>query len=183
MMFGIETEMTGVIRKHGLKTEITSSNIEFKALGIEPGIYQLTAFTLKVNSATNVVSEMIRVEVFPILEIVPNSLLITPNMKYTLQIFGGPQTSVQAFQNGSSIEVKFEIDQTGIASVDSNREVTGIKVGDATLRYTIIQQRTQKGYIPRSVNQNDWLESRIVSKKSVPIRVRLVTDIELPLVN
>lgn len=84
MLFGIETEMTGVIRKHGLKTESTSSNIEFKALGYEPGIYQLTAYTIKVNSAQNVVSEMIRVEVFPFLEIVPASLLITPNMKYTL---------------------------------------------------------------------------------------------------
>lgn len=39
MLFGIETEMTGVIRKHGLKTVSTSSNIEFRALGIEPGIY------------------------------------------------------------------------------------------------------------------------------------------------
>ncbi len=118
MLFGIETEMTGVIRKHGLKTEVTPKNVEFTAVGNEPGIYQLTAYTMKAGSTVNVVSEMIRIEVFPILEIVPTSLLITPNMKYTLQIFGGPTTSVQAFQNGSSVEVKFEIDQTQIASVD-----------------------------------------------------------------
>jgi hypothetical protein len=40
---------------------------------------------------------MIKVEVFPLLEIYPPSLLITPNMRFTLQIQGGPQTSVQSF--------------------------------------------------------------------------------------
>lgn len=65
--------------------------------------------------------------------------------------------------------------------MDANREVTGIQVGDATLRYTIVQQKANKGFIPRSVDLSDWLESRIVSKKSVPIRVRLVTDVEIPL--
>ena len=34
---------------------------------------------------------MIRVEVFPLLEIVPGELLLTLNMRYTLQIVGGPQ--------------------------------------------------------------------------------------------
>lgn len=82
---------------------------------------------------------MIRVEVFPLLEIYPPSLLITPNMRFTLQIQGGPQTSVQSFQNGSSIEIKFEIEETETATVDLNREVTGMKVGDATLKYQIIQ--------------------------------------------
>jgi hypothetical protein len=38
----------------------------------------------------NVVSEMIRIEVFPMLEIRPGELLLTPNMRYTLQIVGGP---------------------------------------------------------------------------------------------
>jgi len=97
MRFSIETEMTGVIRKHGLKTEATASNTVFKANGNEPGIYQLTAYTRRVTASSNVVSDMIRVEVFPLLEIYPPSLLITPNMRYTLQIQGGPQTSVQSF--------------------------------------------------------------------------------------
>lgn len=45
---------------------------------------------------------------------------------------------MQSFQNGSSIEIKFEIEETEIATVDLNREVTGMKVGDATLKYQII---------------------------------------------
>lgn len=49
MLFSIETEMTGVIRKVGLRTESTSENTVFKANGNEPGIYQLTAYTRKVS--------------------------------------------------------------------------------------------------------------------------------------
>ena len=40
--------MTGVIRRNGLKTESTDINTEFKAIGYEPGIFQLTAFTRRV---------------------------------------------------------------------------------------------------------------------------------------
>ena len=60
---------------------------------------------------------MIRIEVFPLLEIFPAELLITPLMRYTLQIVGGPQHT-QAYQDGSSVEIKFEIDDSNIAIVD-----------------------------------------------------------------
>jgi hypothetical protein len=39
MLFSIETEMTGVIRKVGLKTASTEANTIFKANSVEPGIY------------------------------------------------------------------------------------------------------------------------------------------------
>lgn len=58
---------------------------------------------------------MIKIEVFPLLEIFPSELLITPNMRYTLQMKGGPHTSVQSFQDGSSIEIKFDIQESSIA--------------------------------------------------------------------
>jgi hypothetical protein len=79
------------------------------ANGKEKGIYQSTAYVFKFpyirqamaggsvrvseqvyGDKQTVVSDMLRIEVFPLLEIVPNNLLITPNMKYTLQIQGGP---------------------------------------------------------------------------------------------
>lgn len=81
---------------------------------------------------------MLKIEVFPLLEIFPSELLLTPGMKYTLQINGGPQSSILSFQNGSSVEIKFEIDDQKIASVDLNREVTANQVGNATLKYLII---------------------------------------------
>jgi hypothetical protein len=39
MLFSIETEMTGVIRRVGLKTASTEANTIFKANSVEPGIY------------------------------------------------------------------------------------------------------------------------------------------------
>jgi hypothetical protein len=73
-----------------------TANKHFSAVGNKPGIYQVTALTKQhVQAAkglafshqvrhTNIVSEMIKIEVFPFLEITPGSLLLTPNMRYTL---------------------------------------------------------------------------------------------------
>lgn len=103
MEFSIETEMTGVLeREFGLKTESTGINTEFNAIGAEPGIYQLTAHTRRalpadVGESMNINSDMMRLEVFPRLDLFPGELLLTPNMKYSLQILGGPQSSVQSF--------------------------------------------------------------------------------------
>lgn len=46
---------------------------------------------------------MLRIEVFSLLEIHPGSLLLTPEMRYTLQIVGGPSKS-------GSVEIKFEVE-------------------------------------------------------------------------
>ena len=75
------------------------------AYGKESGIYQVQAYTyrwpyllkmqtkygeetesksLELGDRHTIVSESLRIEVFPILEIIPNNLLITPNMRYTL---------------------------------------------------------------------------------------------------
>ena len=70
--------------------------------------------------------------------------------------------------DGSHIQIKFDIEESDIASVDQAREVTGHKMGDAWLKYEIVQLRS---------SQN---QSRLVSKKTVPIRVRLPTGVEIP---
>ena len=50
MNFNIEAEMTGVIRQQGLKAiQTVESNRVFETKGIEPGIYQIVATTLKHN--------------------------------------------------------------------------------------------------------------------------------------
>lgn len=146
MVFDIETEMTGAIRIQGLKTSPDLINNRlFETHGIQPGSYQLTAFTQRSGgSKSTIVSEMLKIDVFPELEIVPSNLLITPNMRYTLQIVGGPQKVSQQQVDGSHIEIRFDIAEKNIASVDSQREVTGLAVGDATLRYEVIQLRYQK---------------------------------------
>ena len=162
MAFDIETEMTGLLRTQGgLQTSpiLSQHPRKFMAHGKEAGIYQSQAYAYRwpyllqalsgekgealeardLGDRHTIVSEVLRIEVFPLLEIVPPSLLITPNMRYTLQIVGGPQTSARAQQvDGSHIEIKFEIAETEIATVDMFREVTGHRVGSATLHYEII---------------------------------------------
>jgi outer membrane protein assembly factor BamA len=50
MNFNIEAEMTGVIKQQGLKAiQTIQSNRVFEAKGIEPGIYQIVATTLRYN--------------------------------------------------------------------------------------------------------------------------------------
>ena len=50
MNFKIEAEMTGVIKESGLKAiQTVQSNRMFEAKGIEPGIYQIVATTLRHN--------------------------------------------------------------------------------------------------------------------------------------
>ena len=176
------------------------------AYGKESGIYQVQAYTyrwpyllkmqtkygeetesksLELGDRHTIVSESLRIEVFPILEIIPNNLLITPNMRYTLQIKGGPQTTSNAVQSdGSHVDIKFDIADADkhIASVDQFREVTGLRVGDATLHYEIIQLRTQHqaklGNLYEASKPGQL--GKVVSKRTIPIRVRLVTDIEIP---
>lgn len=161
MRFNIETETMGLRRTGGLQsTQMEKDVREFLTVGNEPGVYQLTAFTFAfVNSnginmnpnakSGKIVSEMLRVEVFPILEIYPSDLLITPNMRYTLQIVGGPQNTARSQQfDGSHIEINFSIENTEVATVDRFREVTGHEVGDAILKYEIIQLRTQNHVKP-----------------------------------
>lgn len=60
-------------------------------------------------------------------------------MKYTLQIVGGPSKSVSTISNqAGSVEIRFDVENKNIASVDAFREVTGNEVGDTNLFYEII---------------------------------------------
>ncbi len=70
------------------------------------------------------------------------------------------------------------MENKNIASVDAFREVTGNQVGDTNLYYEIIQIRQTGG---SKINGGGEITRRsIISKKTVPIRVRLPTDIDIP---
>lgn len=93
-------------------------------------------------------------------------------MRYTLQIVGGPSgRGSNSLLQGSSVEIKFDIEDKSIATVDAYTEVVGHSIGDTNLYYEIIQMKPIKGGLSRR---------SIVSKKTIPIRVRLITSIEIP---
>ena len=91
--------------------------------------------------------------------------------------------------DGSHVEIKFDIENAKVASIDRFREVTGHEVGDAILKYEIIQLRTTQNSVQphMSIDQDGKgviapvkPQSKVVSKKTIKIRVRLVTEIEIP---
>jgi hypothetical protein len=64
-------------------------------------------------------SEVQKIEVFQLLEISPGSLLLTPSMRYTLQILGGPSRGVSSISTQTgSVEIRFDIENKRIATVD-----------------------------------------------------------------
>lgn len=128
-----------------------TNNRIFEAKGSEPGLYHVTAISHKFKPAISyykqndeydrqrVVSEVLKIEVFPLLQIHPGSLLLTPLMRYTLQIVGGPSRSASSQSyHGGSVEIRFDIENKTVANVDVFREVTGLEVGDTKLYYEVI---------------------------------------------
>ncbi len=60
-------------------------------------------------------------------------------MKYTLQILGGPSRSVSSLSSHSgAVEIRFDIENKKIATVDQFREVTANEIGDTNLFYEVI---------------------------------------------
>jgi hypothetical protein len=176
MAFQLEIEMTGIHRERGLQADkLKGQQRTFKVTGIESGNYVVTAYIdkfRKKGDQERVTSEANKIEVFPILSLNPPSLLLTPNMKYTLGISGGPSRgSYGSSIEGSRVDINITIKDGTIASRDTVREITGLQVGDTELQYTIIQTKQSRD---GSEQQN------IVSSITVPIRVRLVSHIEIP---
>ena len=60
-------------------------------------------------------------------------------MRYTLRILGGPSRgSYGSNIEGSLVDIRFEIEDQKVATIDSLREITAKEVGDTSLFYTII---------------------------------------------
>ena len=92
MAFNIEIEISQQ-RDRGLIAEADpSNNRRFIVKGIEAGNYQVTAISMKYKpqlgrnevERQRISSEVLKIEVFQLLEIFPSKLLLTPNMRYTL---------------------------------------------------------------------------------------------------
>jgi len=179
MAFALEIEMTGIHRTRGLlAAQVPGEHRVFSVTGVEPGNYVVTAYVDRSFLGTDsehsarVTSEANKLEVFPVLTLVPSTLLLTPNMRYTLRILGGPSRgSYGSSIEGSLVDIRFDIEDSRVASIDSLREITAREVGDTSLAYTIIQTKQAR-------DGKEW--RNIVSKRTLPIRVRLVTSIEIP---
>jgi hypothetical protein len=114
MNFDLEIEMTGIHRTRGLQAQlIPGENRVFSVTGVESGNYVVTAYIDRsgiAGSDARVTSEANKLEVFPVLTLVPSTLLLTPNMRYTLRILGGPSRgSYGSSIEGSNVDIRFNI--------------------------------------------------------------------------
>ena len=113
MDFKLEIEKTAIHTSKGLVPEkIRAQHRMFKITGEESGMYVVTAYIEKFRGKhERITSEANKIEVFPILSLSPSSLLLTPNMKYTLSISGGPSrrsygSSIEGSRVDTSITIK-----------------------------------------------------------------------------
>jgi len=132
--------MTGVHDKFDMLVEKSrDDNRLFKIIGREPGVYRLSTFVSKFDQKSRVVSQANMIEVFPKLELYPTDLLLTPNMRYTLNIQGGPSKGAPGkTKDGSHVEIQLDIDSKDIATIDAYNEITAHTIGDTQLVYSII---------------------------------------------
>jgi len=115
MVFDLEIEMTGIHRTRGLLAKlIPGENRVFSVTGVESGNYVVTAYVDRSSISgadARVTSEANKLEVFPVLTLVPSTLLLTPNMRYTLRILGGPSRgSYGSSIEGSKVDIRFDIE-------------------------------------------------------------------------
>lgn len=177
MEIGMQTEMTGVHDKDDMFVEkIQGVHRVFRIRGKEPGIYRLTAYAEGGEGGRRVASQADKIEVFPRLELHPTDLLLTPNMRYTLSVQGGPSSgSPGKTKDGSLVDARLDIADRQIATIDAHQEITAHTTGDTELIYKIIH--TVESQQSGSAEDKSL---HIVSKRSIKIRVRLVTSIEIP---
>ena len=159
-----EIEKVGSNYKEGL--EITRINEDtFTVVGIQSDHYRVSVvgFKRKLKSE-RITSNFVRIEVFNIVKIVPDSILLFPGGRWTIQVEGGPSGG-----SGGSVYRDYEVEDQTIAEIDEYGEILGKLVGETWLKLNLYY---------KSNNQRQLL----TSKKS-KIRIALITAIEIPMMN
>jgi len=113
------------------------------------------------EARSKIVSNHVRVEVFPTVRLVPGDILIYPGGRWTINVEGGPE----ALSRGS-VKRSFRVEDENIATIDEYGEVLGKHVGDTqlTLSMTFIKGSQEFPLATRGIN----------------VRVRLITGLEIP---
>mmetsp|Transcript_38287 Transcript_38287/g.58359 ORF Transcript_38287/g.58359 Transcript_38287/m.58359 type:complete len:118 (-) Transcript_38287:2157-2510(-) len=95
----LKLRTSDIIQQGGLPYQVkkdSEGNLRiFEVRGSDVGNFQVNAYVDNMpvdhqGYTVGLTSESVKLEVFPPLRINPHNLLLTPNMKYTLKIEGGP---------------------------------------------------------------------------------------------
>ena len=150
---------------------------KFMVKAKEIGSYEVTAveYQKKKNyeKELEVYSNSVNIGVFPRLEVRPKKLLLLPDGSYTIKLTGGPSAIGNLKPEGQfqrNIARYFKINDTEIATVDQNGEVTGHIIGHTTVHVMITQEFQGKDGVTEVVE---------LCKRSVHVSVQLATDIKI----
>lgn len=107
MRFDIQTEMTAMHSLSDLDVRsVHSTGRIFSVKGFKKGSFILSAFVKSDDQdiENKIFSKAVKLEVFPSLILSPVNLLLTPNMRFTLNIEGGPsKDALGQKKDGSSV--------------------------------------------------------------------------------
>ena len=136
---GLELALGGAFHQMG----VSSNYEEWVLKGFKIGEYQVYGLGYKLQTRDDdrytVRSNVVVIDVFPPLEIIPPEVLLLPGAKYTLNYRGGPDPSKY---NLYSIYTQWVMRDEKIAVIDSNSGlVTALKIGDTPIVLQMIRKR------------------------------------------
>ena len=99
----------------------------------------------------------------------PSDLLLTPNMRFTLDVQGGPSKDSLGKKREDSVSFVLEMKDREIATINPLNEITAHKLGDTELIGKIIHTRDSESHL-----------TTVISSRKVTVRVRLVTHVSIP---
>ena len=159
-----EIEKVGTAKREGLEVKRINEDT-FTAYGVSAGNYRTTVVTCKRRNANDrISSNFVRIQVFEVVRIVPDSILLFPGARWTIQVEGGPHGGSRG-----SVYREYEIEDDKIADIDEYGEVHAKRVGETWLMLNMYY---------KSNNSRALLASR-----KIRLRVALITGLEIPMMN
>lgn len=123
--YGVQTS------KKGLKSKtLDNDKRTFIVTGVEPGYHNVWVSAEQKSTKNSVTSRGSKIQVFSKVQMEPSYLLLTPNMRYTINIVGGPL-------DDSEISSFFEFKDKEIAKINEDLEITALNVGETTLIHKV----------------------------------------------
>jgi hypothetical protein len=169
MNFAVQAEMTAMRSANDIViTQQVGEPRIFTIKGVQEGHYYLSAVVK--GSLGNVLSKAVQIEIFPSLQLEPTDLLLTPNMRHTITVVGGPSKSSLGQKYGANVDFGFAVKDSDVATINGHHEITGLKVGDTELTAQVVH----------TIDDEDRRVQTVISTRAVKIRVRLVTSVVIP---
>lgn len=120
-------------------------------------------------------SNLLTIHVFEKISVFPPSLLLYPGSEFTLKIIGGPE-------NGKSLKYSFIIDNTDVASINSNLPlVKAHKIGQTEVKIKI-KYNSEENQIYSTNEEETYYKSinnLVLCETLVPVRVEFPDRIEI----